>query len=137
MKPFDRYRSALARHLPYAWRFGAVGASGVLVNHGLFTALTSSGLGPVPSSLAAVEASIAGNFVLNDVWTFRGLGRGGRLRRIALFHLSRAAGAAVNIAAVAILTGLGVYPDISNLVGIGLAVTANYLSSVGVVWRVG
>jgi len=109
----------------------------VVVNHGIFTALTGSGLSPVASSLTAVEASILSNFFLNDAWTFKGLGRGSRLRRMLLFHLSRAGGAAVNVATVALLTSLGVYPNISNLVGIVLSMAVNYLTSVGVVWRVG
>jgi len=134
MKPFEKY---LSKHIPYVWRFGVVGASGVVVNPGIFTALTGSGLSPVASSLTAVEASILSNFVLNDAWTFKGLGRGSRLRRMILFHLSRAAGAAVNVATVALLTSLGVYPNISNLVGIALSMAVNYLTSVGVVWRVG
>jgi len=62
---------------------------GVVVNHGIFTVFKAGGLSPVASSLSAAEASILSNFMLNDAWAFKGLGRGSRLRGMCLFHLSR------------------------------------------------
>ena len=52
-------------------RFLVVGASGVVVNLGLFTLLLRAGLGRYVASPLAIEASIVTNFLLNHYWTFR------------------------------------------------------------------
>ncbi|MEM0384652.1 MAG: GtrA family protein [Candidatus Caldarchaeum sp.] len=138
MKYYEKLWESVARHIPYLWRFSVVGLSGAAVNHAVFTLLLSQGFSPVVSSAAAVELSVLNNFVLNDVWTFRGAGRRGLAYRLGMFHVSRALGAAANVLTVAAMTGLlGANPNISNLVGIALAMLLNYFTSVGVVWRAG
>lgn len=58
-------------------KFGAVGASGVVVNLGVYVVLTrilSFGDGLIARDIAygvSVEISIFSNFILNDLWTFR------------------------------------------------------------------
>ncbi len=52
-------------------KFGIVGASGVVVNLGLFTLLLNAGVNKFVASPVAIEASILSNFVLNNYWTFR------------------------------------------------------------------
>jgi dolichol-phosphate mannosyltransferase len=52
-------------------RFALVGASGTLVNLGMFTALLHTGLNKYVSSALAVEVSIIWNFFLNNYWTFK------------------------------------------------------------------
>lgn len=137
MKYYERLWESIVRHAPHLWRFSVVGLSGVAVNHAVFSILLTFGLSPAASSAAAVELSVLNNFFLNDVWTFRGAGRGGLLYRLGMFHLSRALGAAANILTVVAMTALGANPIISNLAGIALAVALNYFTSVGVVWRAG
>ena len=44
--------------------------SGVVVNLGLFTLLTSLGLNKYAASPLAIEASIVTNFLCNNYWTF-------------------------------------------------------------------
>jgi dolichol-phosphate mannosyltransferase len=116
-------------------KFLTVGASGVLVNMGIYTCLVGLGVPPAYSSAASVEASVLSNFALNDLWTFRDRRTGKTATRLALFHLSRLAGAVVNVAAVALLTVLRVEPLAANAAGIVLGLAVNYYTSDRVVWR--
>jgi dolichol-phosphate mannosyltransferase len=52
-------------------KFCLVGASGVLVNLGLFTALLSLGLNKFVASPIAIQCSIISNFLANNYWTFK------------------------------------------------------------------
>jgi dolichol-phosphate mannosyltransferase len=52
-------------------KFLAVGASGVVVNLGVFTALLNAGVDKFIASPIAIEASVVSNFLLNNYWTFR------------------------------------------------------------------
>jgi dolichol-phosphate mannosyltransferase len=52
-------------------RFAVVGASGTLVNLGVFTAALHGGLNKYVASAAAIEISIIWNFFLNNYWTFK------------------------------------------------------------------
>jgi len=52
-------------------RFALVGASGTLVNLGVFTAALHGGLNKYVASAAAIEISIIWNFFLNNYWTFK------------------------------------------------------------------
>jgi dolichol-phosphate mannosyltransferase len=61
-------------------KFLAVGASGVVVNLGVFTILLNLGLNKFLASPIAIEASIVSNFLLNNYWTFRGRNRRDRVR---------------------------------------------------------
>jgi dolichol-phosphate mannosyltransferase len=60
-----------ARDSATVLKFGIVGASGVLVNLGLFALLLSAGMNKYLASPIAIEASIISNFFLNNYWTFR------------------------------------------------------------------
>jgi dolichol-phosphate mannosyltransferase len=52
-------------------KFLIVGASGVLVNLGLFTLLLELGVNKFVASPIAIEISIVSNFIFNNGWTFR------------------------------------------------------------------
>src|SRR6185437_3824056 len=52
-------------------RFALVGASGTLVNLGVFSAALHANLNKYVASPVAVEVSIIWNFLLNNYWTFR------------------------------------------------------------------
>lgn len=52
-------------------KFAIVGASGVVVNLGVFTLLLAAGVNKYVASPIAIEASIVSNFLLNNYWTFR------------------------------------------------------------------
>jgi dolichol-phosphate mannosyltransferase len=52
-------------------KFVIVGASGVVVNLGVFTVLLELGMNKFLASPIAIEVSIISNFFLNNFWTFR------------------------------------------------------------------
>lgn len=53
-------------------KFAIVGASGVLVNLGIFTLLIEAGMNKFIASPIAIESSIISNFLFNNFWTFAG-----------------------------------------------------------------
>jgi len=117
-------------------KFMLVGASGILVNLGVFYLLTYLAKLPIPiSGIAALEASIINNFILNDIWTFRSRRSGSILRRLGKFHISRLAGLAVNYIVLIVLSFIGINPLIADLAGIVLGYVVNYILSEVYVWR--
>ena len=114
-----RYLSLLAR-LRFA-RFGAVGASGLVVNTVLLAALTDVvGLFYVVSAVIATQGSTLWNFCLTELWVFsdrdhkRGLGT-----RMALFFLMNNAALAVRGPLLVLLTsGLGIHYVLSNVISL-------------------
>ena len=85
-------------------KFAVVGASGVVVNLGIYALLTQVfGMGGAPGTRSAayavsVEISIITNFLLNDVWTFRDRvgGAPSFLSRGVRFHLVSLIGFLIN-----------------------------------------
>lgn len=75
-------------------KFAAVGASGVLVNLGAFSAFLALGVRSSVASALAIQVSILSNFAVNELWTFRGHRTGGSvLGRAARFQLVSLVGA--------------------------------------------
>lgn len=118
-------------------KFVAVGTSGVLVNNGVLWLLVTSGtLLPQLASLVAIEVSILGNFVLNNLWTFKHR-KGERFHiKLAKYHASVALGAAVNYAAFYVLHTGGMGLLAANTIGILLGFFLNYLLSEQYVWKI-
>lgn len=114
-----RYLSLLAR-LRFA-RFGAVGASGLVVNTVLLAALTDVvGLFYVVSAVIATQGSTLWNFCLTELWVFsdrdhkRDVGT-----RMALFFLMNNAALAVRGPLLVLLTsGLGIHYVVSNVISL-------------------
>jgi dolichol-phosphate mannosyltransferase len=155
-------REILRRYIRFL-KFGAVGASGVVVNLGVLALLTN--LWGMGSSIAlkdlayaiSVEVSILTNFLLNDAWTFqdRKAASGPFWRRGLRFHLVSLVGFAVNLVtfagfnhafpafsdALIALPGLrGLLPlfrghNLFALVGIALATLWNYLGNLHWTWN--
>ena len=113
-------------------KFAIVGASGVLVNLGLFTLLLVLEVNKFIASPIAIELSIIWNFLLNNYWTFRRRKIGSRTRIRGLkFNL-------VSIIALGVSYGTFVtlsfvFPDtrpqIHQLIGIIPATLVNYFLS--------
>jgi dolichol-phosphate mannosyltransferase len=145
-------------------KFGIVGASGVLVNLGLYALLTrAAGLGETllgknVSYAASVELSILSNFLLNDLWTFADRrGHSGFFTRLGRFHVVSLIGFGVNFGVFAGInlwlsatdsTIVGVLKlgpfDFGNVddfiaaaLGIGLAMTWNFLGNLLWTWKAG
>ncbi len=121
------------------FKFLLVGGSGVLVNMGLLWILTESfGLFYVLSGAVSIETSILTNFVLNDLWTFRGRNNTGNniVLRALKYNLVCGVGAGLNLGILTLLTqGFGVHYLISNLFGIATAALWNYGGSIKWAWR--
>lgn len=129
-------------------RFAVVGLSGVIVNLSALAVLAEAfDVEDTLSSATAIELSILWNFLLNNAWTFRDKNadaRAGFLRRLLYYNAISLVGLAIQLAAFVGLNrvfvralsipepGLLKYP--SQLVGIGLAMTWNFLSNLHLTW---
>jgi dolichol-phosphate mannosyltransferase len=110
-------------------KFCIVGASGVLLNLGLFTALLGLGVNKYLASPIAIECSIITNFLGNNYWTFRRRSLGGDV------HVRGLRFNAVSIVALAISYGTfvilsrafpAVAPQVHQFIGIVPATLVNY-----------
>ena len=115
-------------------KFGAVGATGVIINTAILYVLSRRlGLPLVLSSAIAVELAIVSNFFWNNRWTFAC--RSSSLTRFVKFNVASLAGLTVNVTTVWGLTRTGLFFLAANLIGIAVGVAVNYACSVIWVWR--
>ena len=110
-------------------KFATVGATGVVVNLGVFTLLLASGINKFLASPIAIEVSIVSNFLLNNYWTFgerktRGRKRikGLKFNAVSLVALGISYGTFVLLSALFPHTS----PQVHQLVGIVPATAVNY-----------
>lgn len=110
-------------------KFCLIGASGVVVNLGIFTALLSLGVNKFVASPIAIQCSIITNFLGNNYWTFRRRNlvgalhaRGLRFNVVSIFSL------AISYLTFIILSRAfpRVAPQVHQLVGIIPATLVNY-----------
>jgi dolichol-phosphate mannosyltransferase len=110
-------------------KFCITGASGVLVNLAIFTALLAAGVNKFVASPIAIQASIITNFLVNNYWTFRSRNlsgpvhaRGLRFNVVSFFSL------AISYLTFVVLsrTFPAVAPQVHQLVGIIPATLVNY-----------
>jgi putative flippase GtrA len=108
----------LSRLLPMSWRrsvtpdrvliaeqfmrFGVVGLIGLAMDTATVYGLRHQ-LGLYGAGLVAYAVAATGNWILNRVWTFRGLGSGPAHRQWAMFMLTNLAGFVLNRGTYAIL----------------------------------
>ncbi len=108
------------------WKYTLVGLLGVVVNEAVLASLLPRA-GGLPADLLAIEASVATNYALNRLWTFRGrrpvAGFGGFLA----YNRMSLPGLLANAAVFLLLAGGGLGPLESNLAGIAAAVALRYL----------
>ena len=110
-------------------RFAVVGASGSVVNLGMFSAGWHAGLNKYVASAVAVEVSIIWNFLLNNYWTFKDRKTRDKTRIKGLkYNLVSLATLGVSFATFSLLTVLvpRLPPEIDQLAGIAPAVLVNY-----------
>ena len=112
-------------------KFMAVGASGVLVNMGLFWFFREiAKMDYKIASILAIEVSILTNFLLNDVWTWHDRDKHSLVRRLLRYHVSTGLTALVfNWGILVFLTEVVKFPylHLSNLAGIAAGTVSNYL----------
>ncbi|MGH8323744.1 MAG: glycosyltransferase, partial [Steroidobacteraceae bacterium] len=110
-------------------RFALVGASGTLVNLGIFSAALHAGLNKFAASPLAIEVSIIWNFLLNNYWTFKERKTRDRTRIKGLkYNLVSIASLGVSFATFVAMSVLvpRASPQVDQLVGIVPAVLVNY-----------
>jgi dolichol-phosphate mannosyltransferase len=110
-------------------RFALVGASGTIVNLGVFSAALHAGLNKYLASPVAVEVSIIWNFFLNNYWTFRERKTRDRVRIKGLkYNLVSIASLGVSFTTFTAMTLLvpRASPLLDQFVGIVPAVLVNY-----------
>ncbi|HEX9206748.1 MAG TPA: glycosyltransferase family 2 protein [Steroidobacteraceae bacterium] len=110
-------------------KFAAVGATGVVVNLGVFTWLLHAGLNKYLASPVAIEVSIVSNFLLNNYWTFRERKtrdrnriKGLKFNAVSLVALGISYGTFVLLSALFPHTA----PQVHQLIGILPATAVNY-----------
>ena len=114
-------------------KFAIVGGTGVIINVSVLYVLSRwVGLPLVATSALAVELAAISNYLLNDTWTFAV--RSPSLGRFAKFNTASLAGLALNVLSVWLLTRLGLYFLVADLIGIAAGFAANYAFSVRWVW---
>lgn len=120
---------------PRFLKFCLVGASGVIVNTVILFCLKEFINAPlITASFVAIECAILSNFLLNNHWTFD-TQSGSPYYRFAKFNVVCLLGLGINMAILVMLTNVGLYYLIANLVGILAATGWNYLSSRLFVWN--
>lgn len=117
-------------------RFTIVGAIGTLVNLlSLWLLRYPLALEHEIASITAIEVSVLNNFLLNDIWTFRGRRRGGFLRSLLGYHFTNSLGIATQFIASSLLHRLaGLESVISQFIGILIGFILNYSLSRRLVW---
>jgi dolichol-phosphate mannosyltransferase len=119
MREGMRYLSLLAR-LRFA-RFGAVGASGLVVNTVLLATLADVvGLFYVVSAVIATQGSTLWNFLLTERWVFADRDhKRSKSSRMALFFAMNNAALAIRGPLLILLTsGLGIHYAVSNVISL-------------------
>ena len=110
-------------------RFAVVGASGTIVNLGVFSVALHANLNKYVASPLAIEVSIVWNFLLNNYWTFKERRTRDRTRIKGLkFNLVSLASLGVSFTTFIAMSLFfpRVSPQIDQLVGIVPAVLVNY-----------
>lgn len=145
---FGAVKNYLRHLISLSWRTGeifrflkfcVVGAAGVIVNLTTLYLLTTSGLFYLASGAVGIEMGLLTNFFLNKAWTFRDRGVEGLkpiLNALGRDHLVRSGGALLNILLLWILTDfLGLYYLLSQLIGIGIATSWNFMGNKWWTWN--
>ena len=112
-------------------KFLIVGSTGVVVNTSILWILTEkTGLFYVLSGVIATQTAIINNFLLNNFWTWKRRDKKHSfIRRMVTFNIVSLAGLVITVFTLWTLTEAGIYYIISNLIGIVLATTWNFIAN--------
>jgi dolichol-phosphate mannosyltransferase len=145
-----QYREFVTHLLRLAWetrelqrfvKYCLVGATGVIINMGVFAILAGAGMAYLLAGALAIETSIGTNFLLNEFWSFADYARrhsevNSRLLRFLKFNFFCAGGAAICLLTLWLLTAYaGFHYLLSNLLGITLATAWNYGMNANLTWE--
>ena len=129
---YGRARAAQALRAPHNWiqlaKFSVVGATGYVVNLGVYTLLVDSGVHFNVAAAASFAVAVVNNYTWNRLWTFRGQRghvayQGLRFLVVALCAL---------VANELVLTGLvagGVGKVLAQAIAILLVMPVNFVGS--------
>lgn len=117
-------------------KFAIVGAIGTLVNLiALWLLRYPLGMEHELASISAIEISVINNFILNDLWTFRGKRRDGLLRSLLSYHFTNSLGIAAQFTLSSMLHRLtGLESLLSQFAGIITGFIINYALSKRLIW---
>src|SRR5215469_13921020 len=110
-------------------KFCIIGASGVVVNLCVFTALLALGINKYVASPIAIQCSIITNFLGNNFWTFRWRNLAGRIHARGLrFNIVSVLSLAISYLTFVLLSRAlpAVPPQVHQLIGIIPATLVNY-----------
>jgi dolichol-phosphate mannosyltransferase len=112
-------------------KFLCVGFIGVIINTSILWFLTEKiNLFYVISGIIATETAIITNFLLNNFWTWNNTNKlHSFIKRLILFNSVSLVGLIITITSLWILTEIGIYYLMSNLIGIILATAWNYYAN--------
>jgi dolichol-phosphate mannosyltransferase len=119
-------------------KFLMVGASGVIVNLGLYWLLTRlAGMADYLAAPVAIEISILSNFFLNNVFTFNKRNNQTSLRRkLFYYHIAAGISGLINYAVFLSMNyGLGLWDMAANLCGITAGTFSNYVFNSRITWK--
>jgi putative flippase GtrA len=135
-----RRRAAALRSGVRLGQFLSIGVLGALFDNGLLVVLYGfGGVSLTVAKLASAEAAILLMFACNERLTFAEWGTGGVYdlgRRVLTSNLVRLGGVAVATGVLLVLTELGVWYVLANVVGIGVGALLNYVLESLLTWRV-
>lgn len=111
-------------------KFGLVGASGIAVNLlMLYSIIQFTFFPPLVGAGISVETSILTNFILNDLWTFKDIRTNVWYNRLGNFQIVSIVGLVINLVIFTILTFLGIWYIVAELVGILAAFIWNFVAN--------
>ena len=120
-------------HVARAWKFGVVGATGVLVNLTfLWSGLSLLNLAPIGAWAFGVEASIVSNYGLNRSLTWRDRrqdGVAGWVAQGASYHATAVAGIAANFVIFGAATLLGAATLAAAVAGLAGGTAMNFIGA--------
>lgn len=127
----DRIGAAARR--PASWlqliKFGVVGASGYVINLGVFALLTGSlGVHHLAAAVLAFCVAVTSNFLWNRHWTF-GPGKGPAHFQAARFFAVSVASLGLNLFVLQVLIASGVGDLTAQAIAVAVAMPFNFLGN--------
>ncbi|MCB1865253.1 MAG: GtrA family protein [Chromatiales bacterium] len=130
-----KFREILRRERVRRWlRFGAVGATGFLIEASLITLLVHGlGWGPYQARMISFPIAVSVTWYLNRTFTFADLAGGCRKREYGRYVLVNTVGAGTNLSVYAIAVALSGqiarWPVLGLVLGAGAGMFINYLGA--------
>jgi putative flippase GtrA len=128
------YRIRAASRRPASWwqlvKFGLVGASGYVINLGVFALLAGTlGVHHIPAAVGAFCVAVTNNFLWNRYWTFEP-GSGPAHFQAARFFAVSLASLALNLAVLQLLVTSGGLSDLpAQAIAVAVAMPFNFLGN--------